>query len=226
MISRFRDRAEAGKVLAQELGHYVDRPDVMVLGLPRGGVPVAYEVAKLIHAPLDLLMVRKLGVPGQEELAMGAVASGGRIVLNEEVMHHLRLPQPQLDQTIARELKELQRREGLYRGDRPHPDVRDQVVVLVDDGLATGSSMRAAAEALGLQQPQRIVVAVPVGPVSTCELFRAEVDEVVCAMTPEPFYAVGMWYDDFAQVTDEEVRDLVERGSVFHPLGSGAGYRH
>lgn len=223
MASRFRDRSEAGQALARLLTHYADRPDVQVLALPRGGVPVGFEVARALHAPLDVLLVRKLGLPGQEELAMGAVATGGRIVLNEEVLYQVNLPREVIDQAIDRELRELKQREKRYRGERPVPDVLDQVVILVDDGLATGSSMRAAAEALRLQQPQRIVVAVPVAPVSTCEALRAEVDEVVCVATPEPFYAVGMWYDDFAQVTDEEVRDLLERASAFHPIGAGPG---
>lgn len=223
MTIRFRDRSEAGKALARLLTHYADRPDVLILALPRGGVPVGFEVARALHAPLDVLLVRKLGLPGQEELAMGAVASGGRIVLNEELLYQMKLPREVIDQAIDRELGELKRREKRYRGERPVPDVQDLVVILVDDGLATGSSMRAAAEALRLQQPQRIVVAVPVAPVSTCEAFRVEADEVVCVVTPEPFYAVGMWYDDFAQVTDEEVRDLLERANAFHPIGAGPG---
>jgi predicted phosphoribosyltransferase len=195
--------------LAQRLAAYANRPDVLVLALPRGGVPVAYEVARALHAPLDVFLVRKLGLPGHEELAMGAVASGGVRVLNRDVVERLQLPQELIDAVTRRELQELQRRERAYRGDRPFPDVRGKTVILVDDGLATGSTMRAAAEALRQQGPARLVVAVPAGSKETCDEFREEVDEVVCAITPEPFYAVGLWYDDFSQTTDDEVRELL-----------------
>jgi putative phosphoribosyl transferase len=205
----FRDRREAGRQLAQHLVAYANRPDVLVLALPRGGVPVAYEVARALHAPLDVFLVRKLGLPGHEEYAMGAVASGGVRVLNPEVLEQLHLPDEVIDTVTRRELQELERRERLYRGDRPFPDVRGKTVILVDDGLATGSTMRAAAEALRQQGPARLVVAVPAGSPQTCDEFRDEVDEVVCAITPEPFYAVGLWYDDFSQTTDDEVRDLL-----------------
>jgi predicted phosphoribosyltransferase len=205
----FRDRREAGRQLAQHLAAYANRPDVLVLALPRGGVPVAYEVARALHAPLDVFLVRKLGLPGHEEYAMGAVASGGVRVLNPEVVEQLHLPDEVIDTVTRRELQELERRERAYRGDRPFPDVRGKTVILVDDGLATGSTMRAAAEALRQQGPARLVVAVPAGSPETCDEFRDEVDEVVCAITPEPFYAVGLWYDDFSQTTDDEVRDLL-----------------
>jgi erythromycin esterase-like protein/predicted phosphoribosyltransferase len=207
----FRDRREAGRLLAAQLGAYANRPDVLVLALPRGGVPVAYEVARALGAPLDIFLVRKLGVPGYEELAMGAVATGGVRVLNDQVVDGLRLPDYVIDAVAAQEHQELTRRERLYRGGRPPPDVRGRTVILVDDGLATGATMHAAIKALRQQQPARIVVAVPTAAPETCEALRAEVDEVICAITPEPFHAVGRWYEDFSQTTDEEVRDLLAR---------------
>ena len=207
----FSDRREAGQALAGKLKAYANRPDVLVLALPRGGVPVAYEVAEALHAPLDLFLVRKLGIPGHEELAMGAIASGGVRVLNEQIVQALRIPPGVIETVAAAEQAELERREKAYRGDRPPPDARGKTVILIDDGLATGSTMRAAVIALRQQQPARIVVAVPVGAASTCEEFRAETDETVCAITPEPFLAVGYWYEDFTQTTDAEVRDLLER---------------
>jgi predicted phosphoribosyltransferase len=196
-------------VLAGMLGKYANRPDVVVLALPRGGVPVAYEVARQLGAPLDIFLVRKLGVPGYEELAMGAIASGGVRVLNDQLMEMLRIPDDIIDEVAAWEQRELMRRERLYRGDRPPPDVRGRTVILVDDGLATGSTMQAAIKALRQQQPARIVVAVPTSSPDVCEQLRSQADEVVCAITPEPFHAVGLWYEDFAQTTDEEVRDLL-----------------
>jgi len=183
-----------------------------VLALPRGGVPVAYEVAKALNAPLDIFLVRKLGVPGHEELAMGAIASGGVRVLNHDVVDHLLIPAGVIDSVAANELRELERRERAYRGSRPEPEVREKTVILVDDGLATGSTMRAAAAALRQQNPARIIVAVPVSAPQTCDEYRMGVDEIVCAITPEPFYGVGQWYVDFSQTTDDEVRDLLERG--------------
>lgn len=209
----FRDRTEAGRLLAARLEQYVGKPDVMVLALPRGGVPVAYEVARALPAPMDVFIVRKLGVPGQEELAMGAVATGGVRVLNDQVVKGLGIPEYMIDAVVKWETEELKRRERLYRGDRPPPDVRGKTVILVDDGLATGSTMLAAARALRQQGPARVVVAVPVAAPDTCELLKADVDEVVCAATPEPFYAVGLWYRDFSQTTDEEVRELLERSA-------------
>jgi predicted phosphoribosyltransferase len=209
----YRDRTEAGRVLAERLGAYADRPEVIVLALPRGGVPVGYEVARALHAPLDVFIVRKLGVPGHEELAMGAVATGGVRVLNDQVVRSLGIPDSVIDAVASWELEELRRRERLYRGDRPPPDVRGKTVILVDDGLATGSTMLAAVRALRQQQPARIVVAVPIAAPDTCELLRAEVDDVVCAVTPEPFYAVGLWYRDFSQTTDEEVRELLAQAT-------------
>jgi predicted phosphoribosyltransferase len=208
---RFKNRSEAGRFLAEQLSAYANRPDTLVLALPRGGVPVAYEVAKALGAPLDVFQVRKLGLPGHEELAMGAIATGGVRVRNPEVVEYLRIPDEVIDEVTARERQELERRERLYREGRPALSPRGRVVILVDDGLATGSTMRAAILALRQQQPASIVVAVPVAAKQTCEELRAVADEVVCAVTPDPFYAVGLWYEDFAQTTDEEVRELLAR---------------
>lgn len=210
----FPDRTEAGRLLAARLEKYAGKPDVIVLALPRGGVPVAYEVARALHAPMDVFVVRKLGIPGQEELAMGAVATGGVRVLNDQVVRGLGIPDYVIDAVVDWETEELKRRERVYRGDRPPPGVRGRTVILVDDGLATGSTMLAAVRALRQQGPARIVVAVPVASPDTCELLKAHVDEVVCAATPEPFYAVGLWYRDFSQTTDEEVRELLQRAAV------------
>ena len=205
----FRDRADAGRHLLSRLGAYHGRPDVVVLGLPRGGIPVGYEVARGLGAPLDVFVVRKLGVPGQEELAMGAIATGGVRVVNRDVVDALHIAPDVLDRAAAQELRELERRERSYRGDRPEPQVEGRTVILVDDGLATGSTMRAAVQALRQQRPARIVVAVPVAASATCEELRREVEDVVCFATPEPFMAVGRFYDDFSQTTDEEVHDLL-----------------
>ena len=207
----FRDRHDAGRRLAARLTQYAHRADVIVLALPRGGVPVGYEVARALGAPLDVFVVRKLGVPGYEELAMGAVATGGVRVLNEELVNRLGIPDHLIDAVAAREQQELVRRERLYRGGRPPPDVRGRTVILVDDGLATGATMHAAIHALRQQQPARIVVAVPAAAPEACEEMRAEVDEAICAITPEPFHAVGLWYLNFSQTTDEEVRALLTR---------------
>jgi predicted phosphoribosyltransferase len=207
----FRNRREAGQLLATKLAAYANRPDVLVLALPRGGVPVAYEVARALKAPLDVFIVRKLGLPGHEEFAMGAVASGGVRVLNDQVVEELGIPEYVIDQVAAGELQELARRERLYRGDRPAPDVRGRTVILVDDGLATGSTMLAAIKALQQQEPARIVVAVPTAAPEICEQLKAQADDVICAVTPQPFRAVGLWYQDFSQTTDEEVRDLLTR---------------
>jgi predicted phosphoribosyltransferase len=214
-IFPFRDRTEAGRLLAQKLREYANRDDVVVLALPRGGVPVAYEVANTLNVPLDIFLVRKLGLPGNEELAMGAIASGGVRVLNEEVVRALNIPDEIVDEVAEKEERELERREREYRGGRPPVDVRGRTAILIDDGLATGSSMRAAALALRNNQPAQIVVAVPVGAPSTCAEFESEVDKVVCAVTPEPFWGVGQWYRDFSQTSDEEVRDLLRRAASF-----------
>lgn len=205
----YRDRTDAGKHLAEHLEKYSNRDDVLVLALPRGGVPVAYEVAKALRAPLDTFVVRKLGLPGQEELAIGAIASGGIRVINSDVVDYLNVPARVVDAVVDAELRELERRERLYRGNRPEPDVSGKTVILVDDGLATGSTMRAAAEALRQQNPAKLVVAVPLSAAQTCDEYRMGVDEIICAKTPEPFMAVGMWYRDFSQTTDEEVRELL-----------------
>ncbi len=214
MLRPFRDRNEAGRLLATKLAAYANRPDVVVLALPRGGVPVAYEVAVALGAPLDVFLVRKLGVPGYEELAMGAVATGGVRVLNDQVVDTLRVPSYVIDAVAAREQQELTRRERLYRGGRPPPSVRGRTVILVDDGLATGATMHAAVKALRQQQPARIVVAVPTAAPETCDELKAEADEVICAITPDPFHAVGRWYEDFSQTTDDEVRDLLARSQL------------
>jgi predicted phosphoribosyltransferase len=207
----FRDRSEAGQLLAQELSAYAGREDVIVLALPRGGVPVAFEVARAIHAPLDVFVVRKLGVPGHEELAMGAIASGGTLVTEPNVIEDLAIPPDVVADVAAREEQERLRREREYRGDRPEADVRGRTLILVDDGLATGSTMRAAVAALRKLQPARIVVAVPVAAASACAELAPEVDDIVCTRTPEPFYSVGQWYGEFSQTTDEEVRELLAR---------------
>jgi predicted phosphoribosyltransferase len=207
----FRDRREAGRRLAEKLASYAGRPDVVVLALPRGGVPVGVEVARALGVPLDVFIVRKLGVPGHEELALGAIATGGVRILNDELIHALGIPDHVTEAVSAKEQEELARRERLYRGARPAPDVRGRTVILVDDGLATGATMQAAIKALRQQHPARIVVAVPIAAPETCDELKTEADDVVCAVTPQPFYAVGLWYDDFSQTTDEEVRDLLAR---------------
>jgi predicted phosphoribosyltransferase len=210
----FQDRFEAGRVLASKLSQFANRRDVVVLALPRGGVPVGFEVAKALNAPLDVFVVRKLGLPGHEELAMGAIASGGIRVLNEDLIRGLGIPQEVIDAVAAKEERELERREREYREGRPPIDVRGRTVILVDDGLATGSSMRVAALALRQRQPAKIIVAVPVASAVTCSEFESEVDKVVCAVTPEPFLAVGQWYRDFSQTSDEEVRELLRQAAT------------
>lgn len=209
--ARFRDRREAGRRLAAQLREYAHRPDVIVLALPRGGVPVGYEVAKALGASLDVFVVRKLGLPGHDELAMGALASGGVRILDEGLVRAARVSEDDIQRVTAMEQAELERREAKYRGNRPVPDVRGKTVILVDDGLATGATMRAAVAALRQEGPARIVVAVPVAAPETCDAFRDVADEIVCAVTPEPFHAVGLWYDDFSQTTDDEVRALLDR---------------
>jgi predicted phosphoribosyltransferase len=210
MSPRFLDRFEAGRHLAASLSSYAGRPDLVVLALPRGGVPVGYEVAKALHAPLDVMLVRKLGVPGHEELAMGAIASGGVRVISDDIVRTLGITDRVLAAAAAQEEHELKRQELSYRGNQPPTDVRGRTVILVDDGLATGSTMRAAIVALKTQHPKQLVVAVPVAAAETCESLRDEVDEVVCAFTPEPFLAVGQWYQDFSQFTDKAVRELLQ----------------
>ena len=205
----FRDRTEAGRKLAQKLKAYANREDVIVLGLPRGGVPVAFEVAKTLNAPLDVFLVRKLGVPGQKEFAMGAIASGGVRILNRKVIESLHISQEAIARTAAQEQRELERREYAYRGDRPSLDLSDRTVILVDDGLATGATMQAAAIAIRQQHPKQIIAAVPVSAPKTCNEFRVKVDEIICAETPRPFIAVGVWYRNFAQTTDAQVQDLL-----------------
>jgi putative phosphoribosyl transferase len=207
----FRDRHDAGRRLAQKLRQYADREDVIILALPRGGVPVAYEVARALRAPLDIFLVRKLGVPGHEELAMGALASGGIRVLNEEVIRGFGMPQAIIDHVAAAESQELARREALYRNGSALPELGGRTVILIDDGLATGSTMRAAVAALRRLSPAKIVVAVPVAAADTCCDFQREVDEIICAETPEPFYGVGAWYEDFSQTSDAEVIRLLGR---------------
>lgn len=216
----FEDRTDAGRQLAAKLAAYAERPEVLVLALPRGGVPVAFEVARALGAPLDIFLVRKLGVPGHEELAMGAIATGGVRILNTSVVGQLGISQDTVNAVAAEELRELERRERVYRGDRAAPEVRGRTVILVDDGLATGSTMRAALTALRRQKPERLIVAVPVGAPETCAEFQEEADEVVCAQTPRPFRAVGMWYEDFSQTTDEEVHELLEQATAGHESAS------
>lgn len=211
MDTLFENRTDAGRKLAQALGAYAGRSDLIVLALPRGGVPVAYEVARALKAPLDLLIVRKLGTPGNPELAMGAIASGGASVLNRDVVSIYRISDEVIENAAAKERQELERRERLYRGDRPYPDIENRCIIVVDDGIATGATMRAGLAALRQRNPACIVVAVPLAPVDTVERLRAEVDEVVCLMTPEPFFAVGQGYRDFSQTTDDEVREILTR---------------
>jgi putative phosphoribosyl transferase len=219
-MTRYHDRTDAGQALALALGSYADDPDVRVLALPRGGVPVAFEVARALHAPLDVMLVRKLGLPDHEEYAMGAIASGGLVVLDRAVTTRFGVSKEQISRTIARERQELDRREHLYRGDRAPPKITGRTVILVDDGLATGASMHAAASALRKEHPKRIVVAVPIGAPETCDAMRVAADDVVCAATPEPFLSIGLWYDDFSQTTDAEVRDLLERAEHEWPIAS------
>ena len=213
---QYRDRVQAGQHLANKLVAYAKRPDVLVLGLARGGVPVAFAVAERLGAPLDVFVVRKLGLPGHEELAMGAIATGGVRVVNEELVHRLHIAPEVIDAVAAREQRELEHRERLYRGDRPAPAIQGRTIILVDDGLATGATMRAAVAALRQQQPAHMVVAVPIAASSICDEFKTEVDDVICAATPEPFYAVGLWYEDFSPTSDAEVRDLLARAAQWH----------
>lgn len=213
----FRDRTDAGEQLAERLSAYRDVPDVVVLALPRGGVPVAYPVAKALNAPLDVFLVRKLGVPGHEELAMGAIASGGVQVLNDTVVNALNIPKPVIDAVAQKERQELERRERVYREGRPPLELRGCICILVDDGLATGASMYAAITALRTQEPREIIVGVPTAAPETCEMFEGEVDDLICVHTPEPFYGVGLWYADFSQTTDEEVIAYLRKAAEATP---------
>ena len=219
MPHRFFDRTDAGRELAAALSpHYAGRGDVLVLGLPRGGVPVAYELATALDAPLDVFVVRKLGLPGHEEFGIGAIASGGVRVVDDSVLRAYGIDPATLEDITRRERQELGRRERLYRDDRPFPVVRDRTVILVDDGLATGSTMRAAVAALRVEGPRSIVIAVPVGAPETCQAMAELVDDIVCLETPEPFYAVGLWYEHFDQTEDDEVHDLLERAAARHAV--------
>jgi len=212
----FPNRAEAGRLLAEKLEKYVGRYDVIVLGLPRGGVPVAFEVAQRLGAPLDVFIVRKLGMPGFEELAAGAIASGGVRVLNEDVIRALPNAEEAIESVTARETAELERREQKYRDGRPAPELRDRIVILVDDGLATGATMRAAVKALRQSAAAKIVAAVPVGPPDTCHELEEQADETICLSMPEFFQAVGQYYEDFSQISDEDVRELLGRAAEEH----------
>jgi putative phosphoribosyl transferase len=210
----FRDRTHAGQMLSHQLNAYANHPEVLILALPRGGLPVAREIARFLRAPLDVFLVRKLGAPGQEELAMGAIASGGVRVLNDEVVQALHVSSRVIELVTARELQELARRERLYRDGRPAPDVAGKTIILVDDGLATGSTMRAAIAALRQAKPKRVVVAVPIAAAPAYTELSAEVDEIVCLHTPEPFCSVGFWYEDFSQAGDQEIREMLELEKV------------
>jgi putative phosphoribosyl transferase len=219
----FANRREAGAVLASKLRHYAGRDNVVVLALPRGGVPVAFEIAEALDAPLDIFLVRKLGMPGHPEFAIGAIASGGVRVINEDVVRTYRIPSSTIDAIAREEQAELERREREYRRDASLTSLRDQIAILVDDGLATGSTMRAAVQAVRTHAPAAVVVAVPVGAPSTCDEFADITDETVCARTPEPFSAVGLWYLDFSQTTDEEVRALLDRHAMQYKVGHTTG---
>ncbi|MFM6010653.1 MAG: phosphoribosyltransferase [Dolichospermum sp.] len=209
MWQKFRNRTEAGKLLAARLTEYTHCPDILVLGLPRGGVPVAYEVAKGLNAPLDICLVRKLGVPGHQELAMGAIATGGVRVINDNVVDSLQISQATIDEVVAIEMRELDRRRHAYRSNLPDPIVKNHTIILVDDGIATVATIRAAIATLKKQQLRKLVVAVPVAAVSTCEELKAEVDQVISIITPTNLYAIGIWYEDFRQTTDAEVCELL-----------------
>ena len=222
MFSGFHDRREAGRILAQRLvTNYAGRSDLLVLALPRGGVPVGYEVATALSAPLDVFLVRKLGVPGHEEFAMGAIAGGGIRLVNAEVVRTLEIDETLIDAVIEREERELARREALYRGHGAGPSVAKRTVILVDDGLATGSTMQVAVTALRAQQPARIVVAVPIAARPACEALSTFVDEIICVETPEPLHAVGFWYEDFRQTSDEQVCELLQLSRAARPPTDG-----
>jgi putative phosphoribosyl transferase len=221
MAPHYRNRSEAGRRLAAELRRYANHSDVVVLALPRGGVPVAYQVARALNAPLDVFIVRKLGIPTHPELAMGAIASGGIRLIDEVAVRRFRVTDEQVAAVAAAEQEELERRERRYRKGLPSPDVAGKTVILVDDGLATGATMAAAAAAIRAQGPAKLVVAVPVAAPETCDAFRDITDDIICAVTPEPFYAVGLWYEDFSQTSDQEVQQLLERAA--REIGTPAG---
>lgn len=210
---RYKDRVQAGKYLAKKLQQYANDQDAVVLGLPRGGVVVAYEVARELQLPLDIFVVRKLGVPGYEELAMGAIASGGVRVMNQDVLKMINISEDKIEDAVKKEERELDRREKAYRENRPGIDIKSKIIILIDDGLATGATMRAAISALNKQHPRKIIIAVPVASPETCEDFRSKVDELICALTPPYFHAVGEWYEDFPQNTDEEVQQLLREAN-------------
>jgi putative phosphoribosyl transferase len=208
-MDKFTNRREAGKTLAELLKNYAHKKDVIVLALPRGGVPVAYEIANALSVPLDVFIVRKLGVPGHEELAMGAIATGGTIIFNQDIIHQLNLTKNQIDQVIHSEQQELKRRNLKYRDDKPFPDLAGKTIILVDDGIATGATMRAAIQALHQKKPASIIVAVPVAEISTCKEMTSLVDNIICPLRPASFFAVGAWYENFSQTEDEEVYELL-----------------
>jgi Predicted phosphoribosyltransferases len=210
-MDRFRDRTHAGQYLAEKLQKYAHKPKTIVLGLPRGGVVVAHEIAQKLGLPLDIFLVRKLGVPGYEELAMGAIASGGVRIMNQDVLRSISISRDDIQAIAQREEEELKRRETAYRNNRPRLDLKNYTVILVDDGLATGATMRAAVVALRKHDPQKIIIAVPTASPDTCAEFQAKVDEIICGITPSPFNAVGLWYDDFSQTSDEEVQQLLKK---------------
>ena len=210
MNNTFYNRSEAGRLLAQKLKPiYANRSEVIVLGLPRGGIPVAYEIAKVLNAPLDICLVRKLGVPGHQELAMGAISTGTIVIINEDIVSSLGISKQEIEQVATQEWQELKRRDRVYRGDRPVPNLNHRIVILVDDGIATGSTLKAALTTIRQQQPKRIVIAVPVASPDICQELKDEVDEVVCLLTPEWLYSISLWYDDFSPTTDEEVCRLL-----------------
>ena len=214
MIKKFHNRTQAGRLLAQQLKpNYSDRADVLVLALPRGGVPVAYEIAQVLHTPLDLCMVRKLGVPGHEELAMGAIATGGTKIWNQDLLGSMNISSAEIAKVIAKEQRELQRRDRLYRGACLLPNLSERTVIIVDDGIATGSTLKAALSAIKQQQPKQIVVAVPVAPPDVCQELKLEVDEVFCLLTPECLHSISLWYEDFSPTTDEQVRNLLAQNT-------------
>ncbi len=220
-MTLYRDRKQAGQKLAEALSGYADRDDVVVLALPRGGVPVAFEVATRLHAPLDVMIVRKLGTPGQPELAMGAIASGGVRIVNEDVVRGLHISEAALEAVAQREEKEIERRERAYRGDHPPLEVRDRQVIVIDDGLATGATMLAAVAALKAREPAHVTVAVPTAAADSCERVRTQADEVIALAMPEPYFAVGVWYENFSQTSDDEVRALLDRARREHAAEPG-----